>query len=174
MFRFKFFESRPSCFIPLAILFGIVILSLAFMVQAAAPTICTAQGNCPEPAAYGRQPFPDELVDVFDRAGTNRLGSEGPDLPQIWKGYPPSEAKRISPYVPCILLKAIGYTESTGWKQFNANYGQEGWTVISQDCGYGIMQITSGMGGGAGFDPGRVAADPAYNIGTGARILIQK
>lgn len=72
------------------------------------------------------------------------------------------------------MLKAIGYTESTGWKQFDADYGQEGWTVISQDCGYGIMQITSGMGGGAGFDPSRVAAEPAYNIGTGARILIQK
>lgn len=76
--------------------------------------------------------------------------------------------------MPCILLKAIGYTESTGWKQFYANYGQEGWTVISGDCGYGIMQITSGMGGGAGFNPSRVAAEPAYNIGTGARILIQK
>ena len=174
MLRFKFFESLTRCSIPLAILLGIVILSLAFMVQAAAPTICTAQGNCPEPAAYGRQPFPEELVDVFDRASTNRLGDEGPDLPQIWKGYPPSQAKRISPYVPCILLKAIGYTESSGWKQFDADYGQEGQTVISQDCGYGIMQITSGMGGGAGFDPGRVAAEPAYNIGTGARILIEK
>lgn len=30
------------------------------------------------------------------------------------------------------------------------------------------------MGGGAGFDPTRVAAEPAYNIGTGALFLIQK
>ena len=36
------------------------------------------------------------------------------------------------------------------------------------------MQITSGMGGGAGFDPNRVAAEYPYNIGTGARILIEK
>lgn len=121
-------------------------LCFALIIQAGNPLVCSAQGNCPEPAAYGRQPFPNELVKSFDRAGTNRLGTEGPNLPQIWKGYPPSQAKKISPYVPCILLKAIGYTESTGWKQFDAAYGQEGWTVISQDCGYGIMQITSGMG----------------------------
>lgn len=36
------------------------------------------------------------------------------------------------------------------------------------------MQITSGMEGGAGFEPGRVTAEPAYNIGTGALFLIQK
>lgn len=113
-------------------------------------------------------------MDAFERAGTNRLGDNGPDLPQIWKGYPPSQAKLVAPYVPCILLNAIGYTESTGWKQFDADYGQYGYTVISSDCGYGIMQITSGMGGGAGFEPSRVAAEPAYNIGTGALFLIQK
>lgn len=152
----------------------VALMSLFLFAQASDPLKCAAQGSCPEPAAYGRQPYPDELVDAFERAGTNRLGTNGPDLPQIWKGYPPSQAKLVSPYVPCILLKAIGYTESTGWKQFNADYGQYGYTVISSDCGYGIMQITSGMGGGAGFEPSRVAAEPAYNIGTGALFLIQK
>ena len=171
MFRFRF----TPCSIAQAILLGIVILSLAFIVQTAAPAICTAHGSCPEPAAYGRQPFPDELVDVFDRAGTNRLGSEGPDLPQIWKGYPPSEAKLISPYVPCILLKAIGYTESTGWKQFDAEYGQYGYTVLNEStCDYGVMQINAIHFDDPAIDQSRVAAEPAYNVGTGARILIQK
>lgn len=171
----RFSESRAfrlsvqKVFLAVLILFGLVFIGLT-----AGLSVCLAQGDCPEPTAYGRQPFLDELVNIFDRAGTNRLGNAGPALPQIWKGYPPLQAKPVSPYVPCILLKAIGYTESTGWKQFYANYGQEGWTVISGDCGYGIMQITSGMGGGAGFNPSRVAAEPAYNIGTGARILIQK
>jgi hypothetical protein len=161
------FRARP-------LLLGAAWLSLLLFTQTSDPLRCAAQGSCPEPAAYGRQPYPNELVNAFDRAGTNRLGNEGPNLPQIWKGYPPSQAKLVSPYVPCILLKAIGYTESAGWKQFAAEYGQYGYTVISASCGYGIMQITSGMGGGAGFDPSRVAAEPAYNIGTGARILIQK
>ena len=78
-------------------------------------------------------------------------------------------------YVPCILLKAIGYVETTGWKQFDAAHGQTGPTVLSQgDCAYGLMQIATGMGGGAGFDPSRVVSDPTYNIGTGARILTEK
>ena len=174
MFHFRSSESLTPRFNAQTVLLGVIVLGLVFMAQTAAPFTCTAQGTCPEPAAYGRQPYPSELVDDFDRAGTNRLGTESPDLPQIWKGYPPAEAELIPPYAPCILLKAIGYTESTGWKQFNADYGQYGDTVISFDCGYGIMQITSGMGGGAGFDPSRVAAEPAYNIGTGALILIQK
>jgi len=149
-------------------------LSFLLLAQTSDPSRCAAQGSCPVPAAYGRQPYPGELINAFDRAGTNRLGNEGPSLPQIWKGYPSSQARLVSPYVPCILLKVIGYTESTGWKQFAADYGRYGYTVVSADCGYGIMQITSGMGGGAGFEPGRVSAEPAYNIGTGARVLIQK
>lgn len=151
-----------------------ILLGILFFTQASDPATCAAQGNCPEPAANDRQPFPDELVDHFEQAGTDRLGNDGPDLPLIWKGYPPANAKEISSYVPCILLKAMGQTESTGWKQFDANYDENGDTVIRSDCGYGIMQITSGMGGGAGFAPDRVAAEPAYNIGTGARILIEK
>lgn len=153
---------------------AVILLGLAFFVWASVPSECEAQGSCPEPAAYGHQPYPTEMANDFLLAGINRLGEQGPDLPEIWKGYPPEEAELVSPYAPCILLYAIGYTESTGWKQFIADYGQDGYTVISGDCGYGIMQITSGMGGGAGFDPSRVASEPAYNIGTGTRLLIEK
>jgi hypothetical protein len=164
--RFQFFARGY-------VLLFVALLGSVLFAQASDPPICVAQGSCPEPAKYGYQPWPDELVHVFDRAGTNRLGDEGPDLPQIWKGYPPSELQLIAPYAPCVLLKGMGDTESYGWKQFEAGYGQFGYTVISDDCGYGIMQITSGMGGGAGFEPSRVAGEPAYNIGTGARILIE-
>lgn len=156
------------------LLLSVILLNIIPLIQANASSECVAQTDCPQPAAYGRQPYPGELVQAFERAGTNRLGQEGPDLPQIWKGYPPSSAKTTAPYVPCILLKAVGYTESVGWKQFVATNGENGYTKISSDCGYGIMQITSGMGGGAGFEPSRVAAEPSYNIGTGARLLIQK
>jgi hypothetical protein len=156
------------------------LLTGVFIAQANNPTSCVA-ATCPQPAATGRQPFPSELVDIFNRAGTNRLGTNGPTLPQINTGYPQFQA--IAPYVPCILLKTIGAVETAqtsgsaefdGWKQFNANYGQSGTTVIAADCGYGIMQITSGMAGGAGFDPARVASEPAYNVGTAARALIEK
>lgn len=131
--------------------------------------IC-AQGNCPQPAVNGFQPAPRTLIDTFDRAATNRLGVTGPSIPRILVGRP--NAVPAEPYVPCHIMKAVGWVESTGWLQFNASYNSTGLTVISFDCGYGIMQITSGMSGGAGFDPARVASSINYNIGTGARILV--
>ncbi|MBA3533750.1 MAG: transglycosylase SLT domain-containing protein [Ardenticatenales bacterium] len=147
------------------------ILLLPTLIQFTNPASCTA-AQCPQPAANGRQPFPSELQNIFDKAGTNRLGNDGPTLPQIFKGYP--GLSKVDPYVPCILLRSVAYVESSGWKQFVANYGDTGPTLIAPDCGYGIMQITSSMSGGGGFDAARVAREPAYNIGTGALFLINK
>ncbi len=166
--RFQFFAQ--GYILLLTVLLGFVVFA-----QASDPPICVAQGSCPEPAAYGYQPWPDELVHVFDRAGTNRLADEGPDLPQIWKGYPSSEAQLIAPYAPCVLLKGIGDTESYGWKQFEADYGEWGYTVINEvSCDYGVMGINKIHFPDPAIDQYRVAAEPAYNIGTGARILIEK
>lgn len=132
---------------------------------------------CPD-AVYDRQPYPGEMADVFDQAGTDRLGTAGPELPQIWKGYPPAEAELVSPYVPCILLKAIGYTESTGWKQFEAEYDQSGYTVLNEylngTCDIGVMQIHTNTADEAGLDLDLLAGDYTYNIGGGARVLIDK
>lgn len=153
--------------VPVLILLGCLILLLNLSER------CVAQ-TCPEPAARGLQPYPTEMVEIFQKAGTNRLGNDGPTLPQIWRGYPPAQATPVAPYVPCILLEAVGHTESSDWYQFDADYGENGDTIIASDCGYGIMQITSGMNGDGDFTPSRVAAEPAYNVGTGALLLIQK
>lgn len=171
----RIFGSPTRCAACIAAMVAVVCVT-----HSALPLNCIAQSNCPEPAAFGLQPYPVELVGLFEQAGTNRLGGSGPVLLDVWNGYPPSQAIRVSPYAPCILLKAIGYTESTGWKQFAASYGQYGNTVIAPSgdpdnpCGYGIMQITTGMNGGSGFDPTRVASESNYNIGTGARLLMGK
>ncbi|NOK63046.1 MAG: hypothetical protein GFH27_549319n92 [Chloroflexi bacterium AL-W] len=159
-----------------------LLFMFAYTIQAKTLTTCSAQGSCPVPAATGTQPDPPELTTVFEKAGNNRLNwQEAPALPGVAKGAPPDEF--IGPHVPCVLLKAIGAvetqqtlgsTEFDGWKQFNANYGETGTTVISFDCGYGVMQITSGMDGSLNFKPDRVAAEPTYNMGTAAKILIQK
>ena len=154
--------------------FGLLVLAglaaLVVWLRAPIPS-CQAQSTCPEPAVTGRQPLPGELKPLFDLAGKNLLGSSGPVIGQINKGYP--NPVKVSPYVPCILMYAIGYTESA-WQQFDSGWGQTGDTVVSGDCGYGIMQITSGMNGTGLFDPQRVAAEPAYNLGTGAQELVRK
>lgn len=161
-----------------AVLVSLIALIAIFVIQAITTSKCNAQG-CPQPAINGRQPYPSELVTPFDNAGLNRLGSSGPGQARIWSGYPINRGGTWNhrPYVPCILLKTIGYTESTGWFQFNVStYGSTGPTFLSGDCGYGIMQITSGMDGSLGslFSPQRVAGEPTYNIGTGALFLQRK
>jgi hypothetical protein len=48
-------------------------------------------------------------------------------------------------------------------------------TLVSEDCGYGLMQITSCMSDGCGwFAPIRVAGELTYNLGTGTNFLIKK
>lgn len=133
-----------------------------------------ANAVCPQAAAYGQQPYPSALYSVFDQAAQNQLGSSGPAIGTMVKGVPPNHS--YVPFsMPKSIIRAIGYFETYAvWKQFNASYGSWGYTVVSADCGYGIMQITSSMSGGGGFDPARVAAEPAYNIGTGALFLRNK
>lgn len=117
-----------------------------------------SNGECPEPPVTGRQPFPEEIALVFERAAGNKLGDNGPPYPSlIFKGFPPEPIPPFPAMVPPTLLKAVGYTESN-WKQFDADYGKSG-IVISQDCGYGIMQITSGMEDKEGFEPKKVISD---------------
>jgi MYXO-CTERM domain-containing protein len=108
----------------------------------------------------------------MERAARNRLFEAGPDYGTIGQGCEGSVSVPAS--FPCVLVKAIAYAEST-WRQFcSSACGETGPTVISFDCGYGLTQVTSGMSGGAGFDPTRVAREPAYNLGAGMRILASK
>ncbi len=92
--------------------------------------------------------------------------------------FPPIGSGFSEPYVPPTILKAIGWIEST-WSQaaFSVPYGGIGPALISRDCGYGIMQVTTGMQNTTG-EPTReqlmVAAHFAYNIARGTRILVDK
>ena len=136
-----------------------------------------AQNSCPVPAAVGAQRYPSAIAVSLELAGQNLLATSGssavaPPLPAVWAGYPPSDAKQVRGYVPCTLLKSIAYQESPGWKQFDAAYGANGYTVISDDCGYGIMQITGApimTGEDSSVDRNRVVREDVYNIGTGNR-----
>jgi len=97
-------------------------------------------------------------------------------LPDLESGYP--EKTLVSPSIPCVLLKAIGYVESS-WHQARPDVprGDTGETYVSSWCGYGVMQITSGM-----RNPGELPSDVqqkiaegyTYNIGWGAKMLADK
>ena len=84
-------------------------------------------------------------------------------------------------YIPPVLLKAIAYTESDwGMAAFTVPYGGTGNVNAASDCGYGIMQVTSGMtvplgdAGAASPVQTLIATHYAYNIARGAAILANK
>lgn len=160
----------------------VIVMSMLLVAAMAPSQSALAQNSCPVPAAEGTQRRPSAIAVSLELAGQNLLSTSGssavaPPLPAIWAGYPPSSAKQIRGYVPCTLLKSIAYQESPGWKQFDAAYDANGYTIISYDCGYGIMQITGApimTGEDEDVDRYRVAQEDVYNIGTGARVLVEK
>ncbi len=154
-------------------------LGLLVGLSLAAPRLaeagCPSTGGCPQAAVNGVEPSNAILSDLFEQAAAQQLGSDGPSYLQIGVGNPVSAT--VDATVPCVVLKSIGWVEST-WTQFCASTGSSGPTIISFDCGYGVTQVTSGMSNGSmgsfNFSPSRVASEPAYNIGTGAGILVVK
>lgn len=86
----------------------------------------------------------------------------------------------IPGFIPPVLLKSIAWIES-GWAQGAyepfVNYGEVGPVLTSHDCGYGIMQVTSGMQNLTGVpnvDQAMVGGHYAFNIARGAHILADK
>jgi hypothetical protein len=67
--------------------------------------------------------------------------------------------------VPPEIVKAIAEGESANWKHFDSN----GDTIIANDKGIGVMQITNQ----ANYDEDLLKTDVAYNIKAGVEILDQ-
>jgi hypothetical protein len=119
---------------------------------------------------------------AFDLAGSNQLFPDnGFALPADETGDRSAGSGTLAaPYVPPVLLKAIAYIES-GWAQASydplVQYGETGPTLVSADCGYGIMQVTSGMqnvSGKPNLDQSMIGGHYAFNIARGAQILASK
>lgn len=86
--------------------------------------------------------------------------------------------------IPPSIFKAIIWIESL-WSNGSASvpYGGVGPLLVSGDCGYGLAQITSGMGqfGSDAYEPGvpsarqaLIGTDFLFNLAEGARILASK
>ncbi len=178
---------RGAAWLSLVLALGLssLLLSTARLsaVQAQSPTAtppCPAS-NCPQPRAHGYQPLRSALLPAFRRAAINALSVDGPTYDAINVGLPPAMITRplsSETSLPLPVLLAVAWQESH-WVQFGdtvgASGGTEACTLLSPDCGYGIMQITSCMSDGCGwFDPLRVAGEITYNLGTGVNFLIRK
>lgn len=137
-----------------------------------------SHASCPQQEVTSTYLCPSALTPILERGSRGELGTQQPRYRNINRGCgQPRTATPEPGTAPCTLVKSIAYVEST-WKGYCASAcGQTGATVISFDCGYGIMQVTSGMAGPpatVGFEPARVAAENEYNVGTGVKILLDK
>jgi hypothetical protein len=118
---------------------------------------------------------------TLELAGLNRLLPEvaGFGLPALETGDRASGSGNLTdPYIPPTLLKAIAWVESS-WIQADLNvpYGGVGPVLVSHDCGYGIMQITSGMQNTTAIprlEQAMIGGHYAFNIARGAWILADK
>ncbi len=111
-------------------------------------------------------------------AATNRLFPTDEEfaLPALKVGSERRESSNAT--VPTQLLHAIGWIESSNTQAHkDVPYGKIGPALITFDCGYGIMQVTSSIDNDGGL-PSRyealVGSHFAYNIAAGAGILAEK
>ncbi len=101
-------------------------------------------------------------------------------IPNVETGTREARVHDENPYIPPTLLKAIGWIESSiAQSDWNTPFGGIGPVLQSFDCGYGIMQITSGMtspldGGWPSKQQSLVGTHYLYDIGRGAAILADK
>lgn len=128
---------------------------------ATCPDVCYDCGAAPDPVE-GVDPTLDEwrrlFLDVSQRQGPADL----PDIGNLEVGA--QRSPQAAPF-PCRLLPAIAATEA-GMRQFCSDSGL---TIISFDCGYGVMQVTSGAANYPGLE-----ARADKNVAAGADILVDK
>jgi hypothetical protein len=127
--------------------------------------------------------YKDRYAHTIELAATNQLFPENPAfaLPDLETGdRSAGSTTKVPGYIPPVILKAIAYIES-GWAMASydplVKYGETGPVLVSADCGYGVMQVTSGMQNVSGIptvDQVLIGGNYAYNIARGAQILAAK
>ncbi len=147
---------------------------------------CASTGSTQGPFAFDTWEAGDyktRYAAAYELAANNQLFPDDPSfaLPPLETGPRSSgSTATTAPYIPPVILKAISYIES-GWAQASydplVKYGETGPVLVSADCGYGLMQVTSGMQNVSGIPSlaqTMIGSDYAYNIARGAQILAAK
>lgn len=148
--------------------------------------LCSATGSPFGPfdfETYEAADYRTTYSDTLELAGFNQLLPDIPSfaLPLLETGdRAAGSSQTVDPYIPPVILKSIAWLES-GWAQGSydplVQYGEVGDTLISHDCGYGLMQVTTGMQNASGvpnLDQAMIGGHYAFNVARGARILADK
>lgn len=166
----------------------VAIWAVVFFVARAGFTPVTEAHHCdiPHTVSTGgstHQPRVSELQEFFGLAGNGQLyRSEGYPwaLLRVESGSRSSSRTLVSPFVPPTILKAVGFVESS-WHMANYSVprGTSGDILVSFDCGYGVMQITSAlawsMDNGTATDAEwQAATNYGKNLAAGAQVMVDK
>ena len=155
-------------------------IALSVDSAAAAPSSCPYSGGGPpfSVEAFEADRMRMVYLETQHLAASNQLfpGDEEFALPALKVGADRRESPSAA--VPVQLLHAISWIESKiNQVHIDVPYGGVGPALISPDCGYGIMQVTSSIDNDGGL-PSRYEALAvshfAYNIAAGAGILAEK
>ena len=139
--------------------FALVVTIAAQCTGSACPNPCLA---CAFQPVTGTNPSVSAWQDLFEAAAERRTSSELPAIQTIETG---TARTRTASSFPCRLLPAVAMTES-GVAQFCSGSNK---TIISFDCGFGVMQVTSGAASYPGLQS---RAD--INLHAGADIMAAK
>jgi hypothetical protein len=173
-----------------ALALAIAVLAAAFLragpQSARASDLCGNTGSPFGPfnlQTYEAADYKNVYARTLELAGFNQLFPDlaGFAMPALEAGdRAAGSGQPGAPYIPPVLLKSIAWLES-GWAQASydplVQYGEVGPVLVSHDCGYGIMQVTSGMQNVSGvpnLDQAMIGGHYAFNIARGARILADK
>ena len=153
---------------------------------ASASHLCSSTGSPFGPfdiESYEAADYRDVYARTFELAAFNQLFPEhdGFAMSELESGQrADGSGQKVDPYIPPVILKSIGYLES-GWAQASysplVQYGEIGPVLSSHDCGYGLMQITSGMqniSSVPNLDQAMIGSHFGFNIARGAAILAGK
>ena len=113
---------------------SIVVVIAAQCSGPACPNPCT---QCAFQPQQGTDPTAAEYQDLFKQIATR---SGAPDLPSIGNLKNGPNRDSTAANFACTLMPAIASVESS----IEEFCGGNGPTVISFDCGFGVMQVTSG------------------------------
>ena len=120
------------------------------------------------------------ILDAQSLAAANRLFPDDAEfaLPALEVDISGATVEDPEAAIPALILNAIGWIESkANQTELDVDYGQSGPTLVSSDCGYGIMQITTHFVNND-EPPTRfeslVGTHFAYNVAAGAKILADK
>ena len=120
------------------------------------------------------------ILDAQSLAAANRLFPDDSEfaLPALEIGVGDEAVEDPAAAIPAPILYSIGWIESkANQTALDVDYGDSGPALVSSDCGYGVMQITTGFVNNH-ERPTRweslVGTHFAYNAAAGAKILVDK